>query len=87
MGATAAALLPGRNLPISRSLHLGDQRGLLELRDGAEHLPNWDRCRRVLDEGSGAVARTSVMPSDLRKSCAVSCVVSRAVARANQSGS
>ena len=48
----------GRNIAgtrppaITRRFELCDERGLVELRDGAEHLAHQDRGRRVLDVGA-----------------------------------
>jgi hypothetical protein len=44
--ALAALALPGsRALALPRSRELGDEAGLLELRDGSQNLPDENRCR------------------------------------------
>jgi hypothetical protein len=52
-----AALAGTRTLAITRCLQLGDERGLVELRDRAEHLTHQDRGRRILGEMIGRAGR------------------------------
>jgi hypothetical protein len=49
----AAALLAAGNLAVASSFQLGDGSGLLELRDGTQHLTHQDCCRRVLGKEVG----------------------------------
>ena len=46
-----------RPLAITRRFELCDERGLVELRDGAEHFAHQDRGRRVLGEMIGRAGR------------------------------
>jgi hypothetical protein len=67
----AAALDAQGNLAVAGGLHAGDQRRLLELSDGSEHLPASTAVGVSSAKWSGAVAGMSITPYLLEEAASI----------------